>query len=125
MPRRPDLAFEIQFLEPLLRTDPKNTDVLAVLGHHYTKLGQHDKGLDVDRRLVVLKPRDPTARYNLACSLSLIGEVEEGLRELAQALELGFNNLELLLSDPDIQKLRGHPTFRELLGSPKRLPGTS
>jgi len=53
--------FEITFFENILEKDPCNEDALMFLGHAYTRLGQYEKGLSFDERLVRLRPADPTA----------------------------------------------------------------
>jgi len=94
---------------------PDNVAVLAELGHVYTRLGRYQEGLAVDLRLVAFAPEDPTVRYNLACSQSLLGQVDEALETLRCALELGYDDVEFLRSDEDLARLRSDPRFEELL----------
>ncbi len=94
---------------------PDNVAVLAELGHVYTRLGRYEEGLEVDQRLVAFAPEDPTVRYNLACSQSLLGQVDESLATLACALELGYDDVEFMRADDDLLNLRADPRFEELL----------
>lgn len=94
---------------------PDNVAVLAELGHVYTRLGRYEEGLAVDRRLVDFAPEDPTVRYNLACSQSLLGRVDEALETLACALELGYDDMDFMRADEDLLKLRDDPRFEELV----------
>lgn len=94
---------------------PDNVAVLAELGHVYTRLGRYEEGLAVDRRLVEFAPDDPTVRYNLACSQSLLGQLDEALQTLACALELGYDDVDFMRADDDLLKLREDPRFEELL----------
>jgi thioredoxin-like negative regulator of GroEL len=73
-----------------------------------------DDGLAADRRLVDLLPKDPRVRYNLACSCALVGRVDEALDALAQACELGFDDLTLLQRDRDLDRLRADPRYQEI-----------
>ncbi|MEM7518238.1 MAG: hypothetical protein AAF368_15110, partial [Planctomycetota bacterium] len=82
--------FLIDILEAETSRHPDNVDALAELGHLYTRAGRNEDGLEVDRRLVRLLPHDATARYNLGCSLALLGEVDAALDELEAAAELGY-----------------------------------
>ena len=59
-------------------------------------------------------PNDPTAHYNLGCSLALVGRVEEALDALEQAEDLGYDDAEHLLADEDLASLRGESRFRSL-----------
>ena len=68
MAKRTEYDFELSFFEGLHRRMPKDVRVASILAHLYTKTGQLDDGLKMDRKLVRLNPQDPVAHYNLACS---------------------------------------------------------
>ncbi len=110
-----DRAFEIGFFEAVLRTEPDHLEALAALGHLYTEAGRYRAGLEVDRRLVKLLPHDPIVRYNLACSLALIGEREAAIAELERAVALGYDEAEHMERDPDLTNLRELAAFQSLL----------
>jgi Flp pilus assembly protein TadD len=108
------LRFQIAIYEEVLRQVPGDTEALRVLAHAYTAVGRMDDGLAADRRLVDLLPKDPRVRYNLACSCALVGRVDEALDALAQACELGFDDLTLLQRDRDLDRLRADPRYQEI-----------
>lgn len=110
-----DPEFEIQFFESVLRRDPNYANVVEILGGLYTRLGRITDGLKMDRRLVKLQPQNATAHYNLACSLALTKRKGAALDELKRAVELGYRDLDWIQQDPDLEPLKGHPAFRELL----------
>ncbi|MDP3723725.1 MAG: tetratricopeptide repeat protein [Candidatus Omnitrophota bacterium] len=128
MPRRSKaqdlLDFEIQFYEKLLTAYPDFLDALLPLGHAYTRRGLYEKGLQVDLRLIKLQERDPLAWYNLACSYSLLGRVEDAVEAVRRSLELGYSDLRSLQRDPDLANLRRSPHFRQLLGSMASAPAS-
>lgn len=107
--------FEIGFFESVLRRNPRDTDVIELLGGLYTKDGRIDDGLKMDRRLVRLLPGNSTAHYNLACSLALKKRKGEALRSLERAVELGYKDIDWLLQDPDLDPLKTHPAFKDLV----------
>ena len=121
MPRRSKadelLDFEIAFYEKLLRADPDFIDVLIPLGEAYTRRGDYDKGLDVDRRLIRLRPEDPLVWYNLACSYSLVNQLEPALETLRRAVTLGYRDLTHLQRDPDLVNVRRVKHYRQFLES--------
>jgi hypothetical protein len=108
------LAFDSGILECCLRRDPDDTEVLAELAETCTRLRRYRRGLQLDRRLVRRRPKDPFARYNLACSLVLTGDLPGAAQQLLTAARLGYRDLEHLLRDPDLRRLRRDPSFVEL-----------
>ena len=110
-----DTEFEIGFYESVLRRDPRYLEVVEILGGLYTKSGRIADGLKMDRRLVRLRPGNATAHYNLACSLALSRRRAAAMRSLRHAVSLGYRDFEWMLHDPDLESLRRHPDFVELL----------
>jgi len=111
---QPNHDFEIQFFEGVLKHNPADTDVIELLGGLYTKQGRIDEGLRMDRRLVRLAPNNPTAHYNLACSLALKRRKADAVRALRRAVEAGYIDLKWLREDPDLASLRSYPAFLEI-----------
>lgn len=109
------LDFEISLATAYLKADPGHREALEMLGHALTRRGRHAEALEVDRRLVGLEPSNAYVRYNFACSLSNMDRVDEALRELEKALDLGYDDLALLRSDPDLAGVRKDPRFKLLL----------
>ncbi len=56
-----------------------------------------------------------TIRYNLACYQARMGHQRECLWWLRQALEAGFDDFELMKTDPDLASVRETSAFREML----------
>jgi hypothetical protein len=112
---RPGLEFLAEFLETAIRHRSDNVEALAELGHVYTRLGQLERGLEVDRILVRLVPDNPTVHYNLACSLALNGASKEALDALEAAVRLGYSDAAFLVEDGDLTSLRQDPRFEALL----------
>ena len=109
-----DLDIKILFMEGLVRRDPEYIEALQLLGDHYTQRGRYDQGLKVDEQLSRLEPQNPLVFYNLACSYSLIGEIDAAAIALEKALALGYRDFKWLAKDPDLRTLRKHPVFREI-----------
>lgn len=109
-----DLDIEIGFLEGVLRRDPTYVDALQVLGDDYTSRGQFAEGLKVDEKLAELKPSDSMVFYNLACSYSLTGKLEEAADALDRAISLGYRDFKWLAEDPDLADLRRHNRYRQI-----------
>ena len=117
--RTDDPEFEIRFYESVLRRSPRYTQVVELLGGLYTRQGRIADGLKMDRKLVRLQPGNPTAHYNLACSLALSRRKNDALRMLRVAVHLGYKDLDWMQEDPDLEALRQHPQFVALLAALK------
>lgn len=111
------LEFQAEVYGIEARERPQNASALICLGMVLTQLGRYAEGLAVDRKLVELQPEDSGARYNLACSLALVGECALALAALEEAVRLGYDDREHLLNDLDLASLREEPRFRELLAA--------
>lgn len=110
-----DADFEVGFYETVLRHDRNSADVVEILGGLYTRLGRIKDGLKMDRRLVRLQPTNPTAHYNLACSLALCKRTSEALRSLKDAIEYGYRDFEWMSHDPDLEGLKRNKVFASLV----------
>lgn len=110
-----DPEFEIRFFESVLRRDAGYAMVVEILGGLYTRTGRIAQGLKMDRKLVKLQPANPTAHYNLACSLALAKRKSDALRVLRHAVQLGYRDFDWMQQDPDLEPLKQHPEFQSLL----------
>jgi tetratricopeptide (TPR) repeat protein len=106
-----DSAFDVGFFESVLRHDAQCVEAIEILGGLYTKLGRIADGLKMDRKLVRLQPSNPTAHYNLACSLALSKRNTDALRSLRKAIGLGYRDFEWMSHDPDLHGLKKIPAF--------------
>ena len=90
-------------------------DVLRAHGNNLTLKGRYAEGLEIDKRLVQLRPTDPLAHYNLACSYALLEEARPGPQDAAPAVELGYRDFRYMREDRDLDSIRHDPRFRQLL----------
>lgn len=109
------LDFELEFFGQILERNPNFVDVLRVQGNNLTLKGRYAEGLLIDKRLVTLRPDDPLAHYNLACSLALLKKPEQALKTLRRAVELGYRDFRYMREDRDLDSIRHDPRFRQLL----------
>lgn len=68
---------------------------------------------------------DPNVAYNLACAHSRDSNAQEALEWVARAIDAGFSNEELLLSDPDLDAARALPEFSRIVTSKQDKPPAS
>jgi Flp pilus assembly protein TadD len=120
----PDLAraldrIGLEFLADVLEVEverrPANDAAWVDLGHVLTRLGRNARALEVDLELVRRNPDDETVHYNLACSLALVGRIDDALAALGRACDLGYDDAEHAETDEDLTVLRNDERFRALL----------
>jgi Flp pilus assembly protein TadD len=109
------LDFELEFFGAVLNGRPDYVDVLRVMGNNLTRKGRYNQGLQIDKRLVELRPQDSLAHYNLACSYALTGRTDHSIKTLRRAVELGYRDFRYMKEDRDLETIRQDPRFRQLL----------
>jgi hypothetical protein len=112
--RVPQIEFDIAFFEDILAHNPTHLEAMRTLAELYTRTGRFRAGLQIDRRVVAARPRDPVAHYNLACSLALTGRLDECFQVLRQALRLGYRDLEYMSADSDLDAAQKDPRWQRL-----------
>ena len=107
--------FEIKFYEGILKNSPDFIEALIALGDLYTKKGFYKKGLKIDLRLARLRPEDSIVFYNLACDYSLLNQTSKALEVLKKAISLGYDDLNYLKKDKDLENLKRDERFEKFL----------
>ncbi|MBN00177.1 MAG: hypothetical protein CMJ77_13715 [Planctomycetaceae bacterium] len=107
--------FDFQFFGDVLKRSDSNTDVMRRQAELFARRGDYEEALQLDRKLVERFPEDHVIRYNLACSLSMNGHVQEGISALSRAVELGYDDFAHIEADSDLDALRDLSGFQELL----------
>jgi tetratricopeptide (TPR) repeat protein len=115
LPEQSQLDFELDFFAAILARRPDYVDVLRIMGNNLTLKGRYAQGLQIDKRLVQLRPNDPLAHYNLACSYALLRRPDQALKMLRRAVELGYRDFRYMREDRDLESVRQDPRFRQLL----------
>ncbi|MDD5618557.1 MAG: hypothetical protein PHG69_05630 [Candidatus Omnitrophica bacterium] len=112
--KQKDINFEIEFYENILKDRPDFVEALKALAELYTKSGKYDKGLELDKRLIGLVPEDDIVYYNLACSYSLLQDIDNSLEAIKKAVKLGYSDFSYMHNDPDLENLRKDRRFAEV-----------
>ena len=109
------IDFEIEFYQQILQHNPSYIDVLRRLVEHLSRRGDYSRALPRYRQLIEMRPDDCIARYNLACTLAMLGRLEQAVRALDEAFQFGYHDIAHLESDSDMEPLRDHPIYLALL----------
>jgi len=111
--------FTIWFFEGIIENYPNYLECLMYLGNAYTSEGMFDKGLQLDLKLIELKPHDPVVHYNLACSYSLLGKTDLAFASLSKSIDLGYRDIKHLENDRDLDRLRNEEQYKIILNKLK------
>ncbi|MFW6369016.1 MAG: tetratricopeptide repeat protein [Myxococcota bacterium] len=83
------------------------------------KEGDQEAAADHFQSAWDMDPEDPVAAYNLSCALARLGRDELSLDRLADAVRIGGQRIRALAGrDPDLERLRDHPCYAEIMGLP-------
>ncbi len=78
--------------------------------------GQHERAREWITRALAIDPEDSATFYNCACAYSKLGDLERAIDLLEEVLRRGSSFYkDWMVHDSDIDPLRNHPRFRQLL----------
>ncbi|MGK2905034.1 MAG: TPR end-of-group domain-containing protein [Desulfuromonadales bacterium] len=98
-----------------VKAKPDNWEARVNLGLVLWGMGRKSEAIEQYKFVVDNDPDyNPILSYNIACYYSLAGRTALGMEWLEKAIKHGYNNWELIRTDPDLQNLREHPDFFDL-----------
>ena len=107
--------FELDFFGRILERHPFYFEALRAHASNLAQKKRFVDSLQVERRIVQIRPGDALAHYNLACNYALLHEPEQALTTLRRALELGYRDFRFIHQDHDLDSIRKDPRFRKLI----------
>ncbi|MFL6849821.1 MAG: TIR domain-containing protein [Sphingomicrobium sp.] len=112
--------------EVALSKDPTNGAALAAGASSLIMIGELDRAKDWLQRALLLDPENLMVRYNVACSLTFRNSDLEGALELLSPYFERIDSpgqIRHAEIDPDMDPIREHPRFVEMLSSAKHRLG--
>jgi adenylate cyclase len=96
---------------------PDDADALGFGAGVLAMQGERERALDWAERALVIEPEDYDLRYNLACAFALMGEADTAVRLLDEAMAgIGHKSrVEYMLQDKDLDPVRSHPRYFEMI----------
>ena len=82
--------------------------------NEYSSIGDYERACQVAREKLRPNSTD-NYLYNTACVFALAGHMDEALKYLEQSMEKGFSNMTHIEHDEDLESLRNHPKYKELI----------
>ena len=110
-----DLAGARSLLEDLLARFPLDSEVRQTSGLIFLRLRQLPKAITEFIGCLELDPTNTTAHYNLACAYALSGDKDAAFNSLNNAFKNGYDRVDHVRNDLDLESLRSDPRFEELL----------
>ena len=111
------IDFCISFFEDLYRRRKKDTAIVQILGNLYATKGDRKSSFRMDKRYAQLVPLNPVAHYNLACDYALVKRLPEAIKSLKTAMTLGYNDMQWIRDDVDLDPIRHEASFKKLIAS--------
>ena len=97
-----------------LQVNPRSAATMGDLGLLYAKKGDTTNALQYTNQARAISPDDVQLMYSEAQVKALIGQPDEALKSLRQALEKGYGAQEAW-NHPELQKLQALPQFSQLV----------
>ena len=112
----------VERCQKILDKDPVNGPVYGMGVFALATLGEHDLAREWIDRALMFDPDNLYMRYNLACALGKqLKDPERALEVLEPFFEnIGHDLLHHCEVDPDMDDIRDHPRFKELLQKAKK-----
>jgi tetratricopeptide (TPR) repeat protein len=102
-------------IERSLALNPGDSRALYLGSSVLHERGEPVKSEEWIRRAVQSDPNNPLMLYNVGCFYATVGKPAQALDHLERAMELGMRNVDWLLTDPDLESVRGDPRFAALV----------
>ena len=112
--------------ERAIAKDPTNSHALAAGANALAMLGDKHRAREWMQRALAFDPSNLSMRYNLACALVQdLGDPDAALEMLDPYFERVTSStfIRHLEADPDLDPIRAHPRFQEMLAATKKRVG--
>lgn len=105
----------VKVAEEHLKLHPDDARALYMAANGLVGLGNRELGREFARRAFVIRPDDPMLLYNVGCIYSMLGDLEEAIDCLTKAAAKGLKQKGWYEHDSNLDPLRAHPRFQQLL----------
>lgn len=95
---------------------PPDSPALRIqIGNGFLEEGQYERAVKEYHKALQVAPKSSLAWYNLACALSRLKRIQEAVDALRKSLDCGYDDIDWLKKDPDLDNLRDTAPYKELL----------
>jgi tetratricopeptide (TPR) repeat protein len=110
-----ELNKAISQYEKALLLQPNYLQALNNLALAYAKKKAYAKALSVFQRILSYWPDNADTYYNIAAVYSKLNEIDKSIHWLKQALGRGYDNWDLIKTDPDLANIRDALAYKKLI----------
>lgn len=109
--------------EEQLRLHPESSRPAQLGACVLARLGERDRAIAWVERALSIDPEDANCQYNAACVWAVLDEADRAFDQLKLWSEqTGADSRRWLGHDPDFDRLRDHPRYKELIAAPVAVP---
>lgn len=109
---------KITIYDQILKLKPDDCEAYTYKADAALELNEPQWAVNLCRQALQIDPQNSHAFYQLACTYTIMGKLDEAIKNLSDALHISSGYHEKLMQDPALQALRGHPDFDRLLNTP-------
>jgi tetratricopeptide (TPR) repeat protein len=113
--RKGNIEKTIAHFRKALQIDSDDTETMYRLAKLYVSTSEYEKALSLYQKLIVLLPDKPAVDYNIACIYARQNRPETSVLWLKKAEAKGFNDLEHIKNDSDLDNIRDSSYYQEFL----------
>lgn len=108
-------AHKIGIYDQILKIKRDDCEALTYKADAVLELGEAQWASNLCHQALLIDPENSHAFYQLACAYSALGQLEEALYYLKEAIQRSESYREEISQDPALQPLQAHPGLQKLL----------
>ncbi|MFA6008695.1 MAG: tetratricopeptide repeat protein [Desulfobacteraceae bacterium] len=102
---------------------PESPQTLLYLAKVYSLKQDYDKAVSIYNPMIKKWPDLKNVYYNLACVYSKLGDINNSIKWLTISIEKGYDNWELIKTDPDLNSIRRSTEYKKILKKQPKING--
>lgn len=108
-------AHKIGIYDQILKIKRDDCEALTYKADAVLELGEAQWASNLCHQALQIDPENSHAFYQLACAYSALGQLEEALYYLKEAIQRSESYREEISQDPALQPLQAHPSLQKIL----------
>jgi tetratricopeptide (TPR) repeat protein len=105
----------LEFLPTYLLKFPDDGRAQIIYASRLAAIGKTEQAVTEAKKAMQLSPDDPLMLYNAACVFSLLGEAKLAVESLRGAFKTGYEYVDWIKRDSDLDPIREDPAYIELM----------